>query len=81
MKRRYKLNRIQIINPTQCSSINLSKKRGPNSPNKSAKMKKKPNLAAVATMSIATMLSAVTGAVSSHGQDATSVVNDSEDKS
>ena len=54
-------------------SEKMSKKRGPNSPNESEKMKTRPS-AAAATLSMASMLSVVSGAFSSQG--ASSVVSD-----
>ena len=53
----------------------MSKKRGPNSPNESEKLKTKPSAAAT-TLSMASMLSVVSGAFS--GQGASSIVSDTD---
>ena len=55
----------------------MSKKRGPTSPNESEKMKVKPS-AAASTLSMASMLSVVSGAFSSQTQGASSTVSDTD---
>ena len=57
----------------------MSKKRGPNSPNESEKMKVKPPTAASSVLAMASVLSAVSGAFSTQG-GASSVVSDTDEE-
>ena len=57
----------------------MSKKRGPNSPNESEKMKVKPPTAASSVLAMASVLSAVSGAFSTRG-GASSVVSDTDEE-